>query len=162
MRMEIKSFQTPYADFRPRSDFGALQRVAKRRKVAERRVRRAVEPTGEPLASAPERRRPATEPERRWSGKRGSNPRHPPWQGGALPLSYSRTGGRRIANGPGRNQGTARSAFDRRRLSARRGSGFHDVGNRAAAMGAHAHGVPAELLLRRTLFAQRSVAVAAD
>ena len=25
-----------------------------------------------------------------WSGKRGSNPRHPPWQGGALPLSYSR------------------------------------------------------------------------
>ena len=26
-----------------------------------------------------------------WSGKRGSNPRHPPWQGGALPLSYSRS-----------------------------------------------------------------------
>ena len=25
-----------------------------------------------------------------WSGKRDSNPRHPPWQGGALPLSYSR------------------------------------------------------------------------
>jgi hypothetical protein len=25
-----------------------------------------------------------------WSGKRGSNPRPPPWQGGALPLSYSR------------------------------------------------------------------------
>src|SRR5262245_32865706 len=30
-----------------------------------------------------------------WSGKRGSNPRHPPWQGGALPLSYSRPEGRR-------------------------------------------------------------------
>ena len=28
---------------------------------------------------------------RNWSGKRGSNPRHPPWQGGALPLSYSRS-----------------------------------------------------------------------
>jgi hypothetical protein len=28
-----------------------------------------------------------------WSGKRGSNPRHPPWQGGALPLSYSRKEG---------------------------------------------------------------------
>ncbi len=27
-----------------------------------------------------------------WSGKRESNPRHPPWQGGALPLSYSRPG----------------------------------------------------------------------
>jgi hypothetical protein len=25
-----------------------------------------------------------------WSGKRDSNPRPPPWQGGALPLSYSR------------------------------------------------------------------------
>ena len=27
----------------------------------------------------------------RWSGKRDLNPRHPPWQGGALPLSYSRS-----------------------------------------------------------------------
>ena len=26
----------------------------------------------------------------RESGKRESDPRHPPWQGGALPLSYSR------------------------------------------------------------------------
>ncbi len=25
-----------------------------------------------------------------WSGRRGSNPRHPPWQGGTLPLSYAR------------------------------------------------------------------------
>ena len=25
-----------------------------------------------------------------WSGKRGSNSRPPPWQGGALPLSYFR------------------------------------------------------------------------
>lgn len=25
-----------------------------------------------------------------WSGRRGSNPRPPPWQGGALPLSYFR------------------------------------------------------------------------
>ncbi len=25
-----------------------------------------------------------------WSGKRDSNPRHSPWQGDALPLSYSR------------------------------------------------------------------------
>ena len=25
-----------------------------------------------------------------WSGKRGSNPRHPAWEAGALPLSYSR------------------------------------------------------------------------
>ena len=28
-----------------------------------------------------------------WSGKRGSNSRPPPWQGGALPLSYFRIGG---------------------------------------------------------------------
>ena len=27
---------------------------------------------------------------RRWSGKRDSNPRPSPWQGDALPLSYSR------------------------------------------------------------------------
>ena len=27
---------------------------------------------------------------RKWSGKRGSNSRPPPWQGGALPLSYFR------------------------------------------------------------------------
>jgi hypothetical protein len=26
-----------------------------------------------------------------WSGRRGSNSRHPPWQGGALPLSYARS-----------------------------------------------------------------------
>jgi hypothetical protein len=26
-----------------------------------------------------------------WSGRRGSNPRHRPWQGRALPLSYSRS-----------------------------------------------------------------------
>ena len=29
-------------------------------------------------------------PRREWSGKRGSNSRPPPWQGGALPLSYFR------------------------------------------------------------------------
>ena len=28
---------------------------------------------------------------KKWSGKRGSNPRHLPWQGSALPLSYSRS-----------------------------------------------------------------------
>ena len=26
-----------------------------------------------------------------WSGRRDSDPRHPPWQGGTLPLSYYRT-----------------------------------------------------------------------
>ena len=29
-------------------------------------------------------------PEKKWSGKRGSNSRPRPWQGRALPLSYSR------------------------------------------------------------------------
>ncbi len=28
---------------------------------------------------------------KKWSGKRDSNPRHLPWQGRALPLSYSRS-----------------------------------------------------------------------
>ena len=28
-----------------------------------------------------------------WSGRRDSNSRHPPWQGGTLPLSYYRTHG---------------------------------------------------------------------
>ena len=27
---------------------------------------------------------------RKWSGRRDSDPRHPPWQGGTLPLSYYR------------------------------------------------------------------------
>ncbi len=27
---------------------------------------------------------------RKWSGRRDSNPRHSPWQGDALPLSYAR------------------------------------------------------------------------
>src|SRR5579863_1132838 len=31
------------------------------------------------------------EREQIWSGRRGSNPRHRPWQGRALPLSYSRS-----------------------------------------------------------------------
>ncbi len=41
-----------------------------------------------------------------WSGKRDSNPRPPPWQGGALPLSYSRRNGRasRIRTCESRNQ----------------------------------------------------------
>jgi hypothetical protein len=34
-----------------------------------------------------------------WSGRRGSNPRHRPWQGRALPLSYSRSAYRIINNG---------------------------------------------------------------
>jgi hypothetical protein len=29
--------------------------------------------------------------DKHWSGRRGSNPRHRPWQGRALPLSYSRS-----------------------------------------------------------------------
>jgi hypothetical protein len=28
----------------------------------------------------------------RWSGRRGSNPRHPAWEAGVLPLNYSRSG----------------------------------------------------------------------
>ncbi len=32
---------------------------------------------------------------KKWSGKRDSNPRHQPWQGCALPLSYSRFNVRR-------------------------------------------------------------------
>src|SRR5689334_6318131 len=33
-----------------------------------------------------------------WSGRRGSNPRHPAWEAGVLPLNYSRssTAGRRL------------------------------------------------------------------
>src|SRR6266404_7685858 len=27
---------------------------------------------------------------RKWSGRRGSNPQHPAWEAGALPLSYAR------------------------------------------------------------------------
>jgi hypothetical protein len=26
----------------------------------------------------------------KWSGRRGSNPQHPAWEAGALPLSYAR------------------------------------------------------------------------
>src|SRR6266545_3997382 len=53
-----------------------------------------------PGADEPEGRNPSEAGEATvWSGKRGSNPRHPPWQGGALPLSYSRSGARRIAEG---------------------------------------------------------------
>ena len=47
-----------------------------------------------------------------WSGKRGSNPRHPPWQGGALPLSYSRSEGRKDSGRslPGSRNGPPRAA----------------------------------------------------
>jgi hypothetical protein len=60
-----------------------------------------------------------------WSGKRGSNPRHPPWQGGALPLSYSRAQERgRISKGSGpvkpRRPGR-RARRRRRRSGSRRG-----------------------------------------
>ena len=35
---------------------------------------------------------------KKWSGKRGSNSRPPPWQGGALPLSYFRIYGASAQN----------------------------------------------------------------
>ena len=41
-----------------------------------------------------------------WSGRRDSDPRHPPWQGGTLPLSYYRTLG-----ALGRNRTTDRQIF---------------------------------------------------
>ena len=41
-----------------------------------------------------------------WSGRRDSDPRHPPWQGGTLPLSYYRTHG-----ALGRNQTTDTQIF---------------------------------------------------
>ena len=41
-------------------------------------------------SSAHQQERKAYPDQKLWSGKRGLNPRPPPWQGGALPLSYSR------------------------------------------------------------------------
>ncbi len=55
--------------------------------------------SGAPERMSPKGEIPAQARSDVWSGKRGSNPRHPPWQGGALPLSYSRSGARRIAEG---------------------------------------------------------------
>ena len=46
-----------------------------------------------------------------WSGRRGSNPRPPPWQGGALPLSYFR---RTAFNSTGAPAATATDAAWRR------------------------------------------------
>ena len=56
-------------------------------------VRRAVEPASGRAARRCARRAQTTRDRGAtcWSGKRGSNPRLPPWQGGALPLSYSRS-----------------------------------------------------------------------
>src|SRR5579863_4071907 len=48
-----------------------------------------------PYVSVPGEKSPPAESKlglkRNWSGRRGSNPRHRPWQGRALPLSYSRS-----------------------------------------------------------------------
>ena len=38
---------------------------------------------------------------KRWSGRRDSNSRHPPWQGGILPLNYFRPPVPRPGIGPG-------------------------------------------------------------
>ncbi len=43
-----------------------------------------------PCGKSPSAGRPGRQ-EKHWSGRRGSNPRHRPWQGRALPLSYSRS-----------------------------------------------------------------------
>jgi serine/threonine protein kinase len=67
-----------------------------------------------------------------WSGKRGSNPRHPPWQGGALPLSYSRSGTRRIANGARRIKELARRGAPSPRPSPRRRESSRRSGCRPA------------------------------
>ena len=40
-----------------------------------------------------------------WSGRRDLNPRRPPWQGGTLPLSYSRGSNATVSsNGPAGSQ----------------------------------------------------------
>ncbi len=48
-----------------------------------------------------------------WSGRGDSNPRHLPWQGSALPLSYSRSSTklRRYAGAEGRNRTGDTSIF---------------------------------------------------
>src|SRR5262249_21256947 len=97
-----------------------------------------------------------------WSGKRGSNPRHPPWQGGALPLSYSRSGTRRIAE-EGRR--IKRPGGRRNARPAGVSSGlFRDrkLVDRAAAVVADAHRRAAELLLLGALFAERTLGARAD
>src|SRR4030095_11493599 len=94
-----------------------------------------------------------------WSGKRGSNPRHPPWQGGALPLSYSRSGTRRIAK---RGRPAQDAAAPERCLSMRRGGQLGEVVDRAAAVDADAHHVRSDLLLGGAVFAQRPAVVVAD
>ena len=54
-----------------------------------------------PYVSVPAEKSPSAESslgtKKTWSGRRGSNPRHRPWQGRALPLSYSRSSSDSIA-----------------------------------------------------------------
>ena len=38
----------------------------------------------------PNKKHPSSDECSLWSGRRGSNSRHPPWQGGILPLNYPR------------------------------------------------------------------------
>ena len=40
----------------------------------------------------PNKKDPSFDESSLWSGRRGSNSRHPPWQGGILPLNYPRIG----------------------------------------------------------------------
>ena len=55
---------------------------------------------------------PSTRLRRSWSGRRDLNPRHLPWQGSALPLSYSRSPClRRTAGAEGRNRTGDTSIF---------------------------------------------------
>ena len=79
-----------------------------------------------------------------WSGKPGSNRRHPPWQGGALPLSYSRSGRRRIAE-------------EARGVKTPRGT----LADGAPAVLADAHGRAAELPFGGARLAERAARVGA-
>ena len=71
------------------------------------------------------RRRPSLRQKpkaKNWSGKRDLNPRPQPWQGCALPLSYSRSGLWTIANGragcQGCSTGASNAFFTREKLQA--------------------------------------------
>ena len=48
---------------------------------------------------------------KRWSGRRGSNPRRPAWEAGILPLNYSRTSANLLVSSFEMRSGIARSSL---------------------------------------------------
>ena len=91
--MAAFSIQSRLSDIwcRPFHPFADLQALTCGRRLTKEYLAVVLCPTARSIMNFHERTHSTLTQRSIWSGRRDSNPRHPPWQGGVLPLNHSRT-----------------------------------------------------------------------